>query len=185
MVLDESRGNLYLVNTNSNRIDVVSTSTQKLVKSITVGTTPLAAAMSSDNTTLYVTNSGVSTVSIIDLTQMAIAQTVAMPAKPQGIAVGGDGRALVSTLSTTTSLLILDKSQASGQELLTVATPPTASTPTQIGSTTVTRPTLAWNSKLITTPDGNYIIGLTTPTTTTTYLFVFMRVASARSSTSA
>ncbi len=57
MVLDESRGLLYLVNTNSNRIDVVSTSTQKLVRSISVGTTPLAAAISPDNSTLYVTNS--------------------------------------------------------------------------------------------------------------------------------
>jgi YVTN family beta-propeller protein len=173
IVLDESRGNLYLVNTNSNRIDVVSTSAQKLVRSILVGTTPLAAAMSMDNSTLYVTNSGVSTVSIIDLTQMAVVQTVAMPAKPQGVAVGGDGRALVSTLSTASSLLILDKTQAAGQELLTVQTPPTPSTPTQIGTTSVTRPTLAWNSKLITTPDGNFIIGLTTPTTTTTYLFVY------------
>ncbi len=96
-----------------------------------------------------------------------------MPAKPQGVAVGGDGRALISTLTTATSLLILDKTQAAGQELLTVLTPPTASTPTQIGTTSVTRPTLAWNSKLITTPDGNFIIGLTTPTTTTTYLFVY------------
>jgi YVTN family beta-propeller protein len=173
IVLDESRGNLYLVNTNSNKIDIVSTSTQKLVRSILVGTTPLAAAMSPDNSTLYVTNSGVSTVSIINLNQMAVSQTVAMPAKPQGVAVGGDGRALVSTLTTASSLLILDKSQAAGQELLTVQTPPTASTPTQIGTTSVTRPTLAWNSKLITTPDGNFIIGLTTPTTTTTYLFVY------------
>lgn len=173
MVLDESRGLLYLVNTNSNRIDVVSTSTQKVVRSISVGTTPLAAAKSPDNSTLYVTNSGVSTVSIIDLNQSAVTQTVAMPAKPQGVAVGGDGRALISTLTTATSLLILDKTQAAGQELLTVQTPPTASTPTQIGTTSVTRPTLAWNSKLITTPDGNFIIGLTTPTTTTTYLFVF------------
>src|ERR1035441_5242027 len=74
VVLDESRSVLYLVNTNSNRIDVISTSTQKLVRSILVGTTPLAAAMSTDNTTLYVTNSGVSTVSIIDLTKNAVSQ---------------------------------------------------------------------------------------------------------------
>ena len=173
VVLDESRSVLYLVNSNSNRIDVVSTTSNKLVRSILVGTTPLAAAMSMDNSTLYVTNSGVSTVSIISLAQNAVSQTVALPAKPQGIAVGGDGRALVSTLSTATSLLILDKAQAAGQELITVQAPPTASTPTQIGSTSVTRPTLAWNSKLITTPDGNFIIGLTTPTTTTTYLFVY------------
>ena len=173
VVLDESRGALYLVNTNGSRIDVVSTSTQKLVRSILVGTAPLAAAMSMDNATLYVTNSGVSTVSIIDLNYNAVTQTVALPAKPQGIAIGGDGRALVSTLGTGNTLLILDQSQAAGQQLIPVQTPPTASTPTQIGSSGVIRPTLAWNSKLTVTPDGQFIIGLTTPTTTSTYLFVY------------
>ncbi len=173
VVLDESRGVLYSVNTNSNKVDIVSTTTQKVIQSVLVGKSPLAAAMSPDNSTLYVTNSGVSTVSIIDLGYDAVTQTVALPAAPQGVAVGGDGRALISTLSTTQSLIILDKTQQAGQELIPVLTPPTPSTPTQIGSTTVVRPTLAWNSKLQTTPDGQFIIGLTTPTTTTTYLFVY------------
>ncbi len=173
VVLDESRGFLYVVNSNSNRVDIVNTGTEKMTQSILVGKAPLAAAMSPDNSTLYVTNSGSSTVSIIDLKFDSVTQTVALPAAPQGVAVGGDGRALVSTLSSTQSLLILDKSQSAGQELIPVQTPPTASTPTQIGSTTVIRPTLAWNSKLQTTPDGQFIIGLTTPTTTTTYLFVY------------
>ena len=83
-----------------------------------------------------------------------------------------DGRS-ISTLSTTPVFSFSTRSQAAGQQLLTVQTPPTPSTPTQIGSTSVTRPTLAWNSKLIPTPDGQFIIGLTTPTTTTTYLFVY------------
>jgi YVTN family beta-propeller protein len=173
LVLDQTRGLLYVVNSNSNRVDIVGIASQKTVQSILVGKTPLAAAMSKDNSTLYVTNSAASTVSIIDLNFKAVTQTVALPAAPQGVAVGGDGRALVSTLSATASLLILDKSQQAGQELIPVQTPPTPSTPTQIGSTTVTRPTLAWNSKLQTTPDGQFIIGLTTPTTTTTYLFVY------------
>ena len=62
VVLDESRGQLYLVNSNGNKVDVVRTASNKLVRSIYVGTLPLAAAMSPDNSTLYVTNSGVSTV---------------------------------------------------------------------------------------------------------------------------
>lgn len=164
---------IYLVNTNSNRIDVVSTGTQKLVRSIPVGKTPLAAAISMDNSTRYVTNSGVSTVSIISLNSNSVTATVALPAVPQGIEVGGDGLALISTLSTTESLIVLDQSQAAGQQLSAIQTPPTPSTPTQIGSTSVTRPTLAWNSKLVRTPDRQFIIGLTTPTTTTTYLFVY------------
>jgi YVTN family beta-propeller protein len=173
VVLDESRGQLYVVNTNSNRVDIVNAASQKVTQSILVGKAPLAAAMSMDNSTLYVTNSGSSTVSIIDLKFASVTATVALPAVPQGVAVGGDGRALVSTLSSTSSLLILDKSQQGNQQLIPVQTPPTPSTPTQIGSTGATRPTLAWNSKLQTTPDGHFIIGLTTPTTTTTYLFVY------------
>jgi YVTN family beta-propeller protein len=174
VVLDESRSQLYLVNSNGSKVDVVNTASNKLVRSILVGTMPLAAAMSPDNSTLYVTNSGVSTVSIIDLGSMAVVQTVSLPAKPQGVAVGGDGRALISTIgSAANSLLILDKSQAAGQQLIPVLSPPSPSTPTQIGSSGVTRPTLAWNSKLTRTPDGNFIIGLTMPSTTSTYLFVY------------
>src|SRR3569833_1225800 len=45
VVLDESRGMLYVVNTNANRVDIVSASTQKLVRSILVGTSQLAAVL--------------------------------------------------------------------------------------------------------------------------------------------
>ncbi len=178
LVLDEARGQLYLVNRSSNRIDIWGTAQNALVRSITVGVSPLAAAMSPDGGYLYVTNSGNATLSVIDLNAQVVAQTVALPAAPQGVAVGGDGRALISTVGTGTgnppanTLLIFDRTQQSSQQLIPVQTPPPASTTTTTTTVTLTRPQTPFNSKLITTPDGQFIIGLTNPGTTT-YMFVY------------
>ncbi len=172
IVLDEARQRLYLVNTNNNRIDVYSTSANQLTTSVTVGKLPLAAAISMDGAYLYVTNSGSSTVNVIDLTRLQVTQTVSLPAVPEGVEVGIDGRALISTRATN-SLLIFDQTQASGLQLTAVPEPPTPSTPAPLQGQTLTRPQTTFYSKLIRTPDGSYIIGLTSPTTTQTYLFVY------------
>src|SRR5450432_1796169 len=128
MVLDELRQRLYLVNTNNNRVDVYSISTHQSIGSVTVGTLPLAAAMSMDGSTLYVTNSKSTSLSVIDLGQLRVTQTVSLPAVPEGVEVGVDGRALIGTLATN-SLLIFDQTQTTGQQLTAVLTPPTPSTP--------------------------------------------------------
>jgi len=172
MVLDQSRGLLYLVNSGASRIDIVSTSTNAVVGNIPVSTGPLAEAMSPDNAYLYVTSSTSNTVTVIALGGGGVVQTIAI-SQPQGIAVGGDGRALISTLSAATPLLIFDRTQATGSQLISVVTPPPPSTPTPLPSTTLTRPTTTFLSKLATTPDGNYIVGITNPTTTTSYMFVY------------
>jgi DNA-binding beta-propeller fold protein YncE len=49
IVLDEVRGRIYSVNSTANRIDVLSLSERKVMKSIAVGNFPLAAAISPDN----------------------------------------------------------------------------------------------------------------------------------------
>src|SRR3954466_14192190 len=49
MILDESRQRLYLVNQDSSRIDILSTTTNAVIGSIAVGQGPLAAAMSMDS----------------------------------------------------------------------------------------------------------------------------------------
>ena len=179
LVLDEARNRIYLVNTAANRIDIFSTSTNAVVGNLPVGTGPLAAAMSSDNNWLYVTNAASLSLSVIDLSQGSfglVSQTLTMPAQPQGVAVGGDGRALVSTQGTTgglNTLLIFDRTQLAGNQLTSVVTPPPPSTPAPLPSTTLARPTTTFLSKLATTPDGRYIVGLTNPSTTQTYMFVY------------
>ena len=191
LVLDEPRGQIYLVNTAANRIDILNTATNTIAGSIPVGTGPLSAAMSMDNNFLYVTNGTSLTLSVINLQMMAVTQTVTLPATPQGVEVGADGRALVSTVGTGTStaavntLLIYDQTQPTGSpnQLIAVATPPTPTTPSPLPSQTLAKPDTTFTGKLVRTPNGQYIVGLTNPATNVctgstaatgcTYLFVY------------
>ncbi|MES1257688.1 MAG: hypothetical protein ABUS51_04630 [Acidobacteriota bacterium] len=176
VVLDESRHLLYLVNTAANRVDLFSTSTNSVIGNITVGTGPLAAAMSMDNAYLYVTNGGSLNVSVIDLNGRFVARSFTVPAAPQGVEVGADGTALITTAGTTggaNTLLVYDASQSDAGQLTAVATPPPPSTPTPLPPQTLARPDTTFFSKLIRTPNGQYIIGLTIPSATQTYLFVY------------
>jgi YVTN family beta-propeller protein len=177
VVMDESRQQLYLVNSAKNRVDILNMTTNTVVSSVNVGVAPLAAAMSMDNAFLYVTNSKSSTLSVISLTATGgpqVIQTVTLPAVPEGVAVGGDGRALIGTQGTN-SLLIFDQTQVAGAQLTPVSTPPPPSTPSPLPTTTTTRPQTTFNGKLIRTPDGLFIVGLTNPGANgaNTYLFVY------------
>ena len=179
IVLDQSRGLIYLVNTAGNRIDILSTATNSLTGSIIVGRGPLAAAMSMDNAWLYVTNGTDSTLSVISLASQTVTQIVTLPAAPQGVEVGSDGRALVTTAGTGTAalpantLIIFDQTQPAGSQLTAVVTPPAPSTPTPLTPQTLAAPDTKFYSKLARTPNGQYIVGLFSPTTATTYMFVY------------
>src|SRR5688572_21149674 len=116
IVLDESRGRIYTVNSTANRIDVLSLSERKLMMSIAVGNFPLAAAISPDSAYLYVSNTQSASLSIIDLGTNSVMNTVSLPAKPEGVSVGADGRVLVTTQGTGTNnalntLLLVDRTQ--------------------------------------------------------------------------
>src|SRR6266536_1959657 len=67
IVLDEQRGRLYLVNSNTNAVDIYDYAHQNLSTSIRVGTTSLAAAISMDGRYLYVSNNKSASLSVIDL----------------------------------------------------------------------------------------------------------------------
>jgi DNA-binding beta-propeller fold protein YncE len=174
IVLDESRTRLYLVNSSANSVQVWDYTQQTMLGSITVGTRPLGAAMSMDNSLLYVTNHDSSTLSVISLAAGygAVTNTVALPAQPEGVAVGLDGRAVISTdgsstASTVNTLLIFDGTQAVSQQVLAVPFPPAAVTPPSLNSPTFPKPTTQFNGKLQTTPDGRYIIGVSSITNNT------------------
>ncbi len=176
LVLDESRQRIYLINNGSNTVDIFSISGQTVIQSVPVGRIPLAGAMSLDKSVLWVTNQQDSSVSIIDLNALAVIQTISLPAAPQGVEVGADGRALVSTAGTTggaNTLVIVDPTQAAANAVTAVITPPPPSPSNVLPTTTLTRPDTTFPSKLIRTPDGQYIVGLTNPSTTSTYLFVY------------
>lgn len=175
MVLDEARQQIYLVNPTKNTVDIFSTATNTVVRSVGVGNGPLAAAISMDSHYLYVTNARSSTLSVIDLGNLSSSPlTITLPAVPEGVAVGLDGRALIGTQATN-SLLIFDQTLSAGQQLTAVLTPPPPSTPAPLPAQTATRPQTTFNSKLIRTPDGQFIVGLTNPGNNgaNTYLFVY------------
>lgn len=169
VVLDESRGRLYLVNSAANRVDVYSYTQNMLLGSIKVGTLPFAAAMSMDSSRLYVTNNSSSTLSVIDLGGGIgnLSASIALPAKPEGVEVGNDGRVLISTQGTGTNtatpqnvLLIYDPLQGSGAQIQPVNFPPTPTTPATLATFTTARPTTTFRGKLIRTPDGRLIVGV-------------------------
>ena len=166
-VLDETRGRIYLVNLTANRVDVYSYLERTLIKAFPTGDTPIAAAMSMDAQYLYVTNNGGSSLTVVDLRTDSVVQTVALNAKPEGLETGIDGRVLISTEGTSStdqinSLVLYDPRQSLGSQVNAVAFPPPPATPSPLNSVTIGRPTTTFRGKLARTPDGNFIIGLST-----------------------
>ncbi len=160
LLLDEPRQRLYLVNNSANRIEVWSTQTRQYLASISTGNNsqPDAIALSPNNNTLYASASGTSALKIIDLTKATpTIATIALVASPQGIAVGKDGRVLISTVGNAgqNNLLIYDPQANS---LNNVAVAPAAATPPTLPAPSG-RAYLSYHSKLLTTKDGNTIIG--------------------------
>ena len=185
LVLDESRQRLYLVNSPANRVDVYDYSVKGIIGWFDVGTTPLSAALSMDNKFLYVTNHDSSSLSVISLTPIgnqilgSVVNTVSLPAKPEGVAVGFDGRVLISTDGSTTTgtsgtLLLFDGSQASLNQVLPVAFAPPMTTPAALQALPNTRPTTLFNGRLLPTPDGAFIVGVSEINTNiSTVVFVY------------
>ncbi|MBL8294103.1 MAG: hypothetical protein JNN08_19825 [Bryobacterales bacterium] len=179
LVLDEARSRLYLVNTNSNRIEVYSLAQRRFLTPVNVDTQPLAAAMSRSGRALYVTAHTGGALNVIDLETLQVVNRVSLPARPEGVAVGGDDRVLISTVGTGTGnqlsiLLIYDPSAPAGTQALSavpIAPPPPANPllpPQNFG-----RPGLTNRSFLATSQDGNWIVGVNIPTTTDRAVFVY------------
>jgi YVTN family beta-propeller protein len=179
IVLDELRHRLYLVNSNANRIDVYDYEAKQVAGQIPVGTMPIAAAMSMDGAYLYVSNNSNASLSVISLANNSVVQTVSLPARPEGVEVGDDGRVLITTQGTGTNnaqntLLLFDRNQQLAQQVLPVTFPPPPPTPTQLPQIQLGRALTTFRGKLIRTPDGKFIVGLTTfNNNATTYVFVY------------
>ncbi|MGB7721096.1 MAG: hypothetical protein WBL65_14415 [Bryobacteraceae bacterium] len=180
IVLDEARQQLYLVNNTTSLVYIFNYTTNQIVGTISVGKTPLAGAMSMDGNWLYVTSSGNSTLNVIDLNRGMVTQTVALTSAPQGVEVGADGRALISMVGTGVvsgvpqgTLAVYDQNQSAGSQVQYVNVPALPTTPAPLPAPTLTRPTTTFSGKLLRTPDGQHIVGVITPTSSTTYVFVY------------
>jgi len=104
LALDEPRQVLYVANFTANRIDVVSTPSGAIERSINVASQPSSLALSPDGRYLVVGHYGNFTapntprnaVSVIDLEAQS-RRTFGMADPPFGVAFGIDGRALIVT----------------------------------------------------------------------------------------
>src|SRR5271157_3728604 len=188
IVLDQTRQLLYLVSNSTSQVIVVDYTTGIVVNHIAVGKSPVGGAISMDGNFLYVTSgatptqtaSGSPLLNVIDLSQNRVVQSVVLPSIPQGVEVGNDGRALVSMLGTGVvsgipqgTLAVFDRTLNTGQQLLPVTVPALPTTPAPLPATTLTRPTKIFTGSLLRTPEGQFIVGVITPTASSTYIFVY------------
>lgn len=97
----------YVVNTGSNNISVIDTTTDTVASTITVGTTPAYIVIT--GTKAYVANQWSNSVSVIDTTTDTVTATIAVGTNPIQIAIAGTkayvacyGSNSVSVIDTTT-----------------------------------------------------------------------------------
>jgi uncharacterized protein (TIGR03437 family) len=173
IVLDESRTQLYLVNSNINRVDVYNYRTRAFVTGITTDALPVSAALSRDRQSLYVTAYGGATLDIIDLNVGIVRSRVPLPTNPEGVAVGADGRVLVTAVgvgtATANTLLIVDPAAGSWANVPVV---PPASTPPVLPAPNG-RTFLSYRSRLLATPDGKWIVGANGTSATGKVVFLY------------
>lgn len=176
IVLDEARRRLYVINANSNRLEVYSLPPNPIRQTATVALDayPLSAAMSPDGRFLYVAAYTASSLNVVDLETLRVVNRASVPARPEGVAVGFDGRVLVTTIGTgpgnsQNTLLVYDPDRAAFDSVVFV--PPTAQVP--VGSPAAGRQFLASRSQLMATPDGQHIIGVNIPNNNNRAIFVY------------
>jgi uncharacterized protein (TIGR03437 family) len=169
LVFDEGRNRLYVINSTQNRVEVYAPAQRTLLTPIPVDALPVAAALSRSGQYLYVTSFSAGVLDVIDLTSNTVTAHVSLPAAPEGVAVGADERVLITSPGTGTAanplntFLLYDP--ASGNVTsLPIKLPGPANPTTSQGIS---------RSRLIATPDGNYIIGLNNPNTTSRQIFVY------------
>lgn len=83
ILLDDTRGRVYVTNSGYNRIEVFDTVKQKLLDPIPVGQLPHQMALGLDGVTLYVGNTGGEVIDIVDLDAGRTVDKVGFPPLPR------------------------------------------------------------------------------------------------------
>jgi uncharacterized protein (TIGR03437 family) len=169
LVFDQPRNRLYVVNSTQNRIEVYNPAQRTLLTPIAVDQLPIATAQSRNGRYLYVTSYNTGVLDVIDLDSSTVTARVSLPAAPEGVAVGADERVLITSSGTGTAAnpqntFLLYDPTSGNVTALPIRLPGPANPTINQG---VSR------SRLIATPDGNYIIGLNNPNTTSRQIFVY------------
>ncbi|PWT99660.1 MAG: hypothetical protein C5B51_26645 [Terriglobia bacterium] len=177
IVLDESRGRIYLTSPLQSLVQIYSIQQQRFLTPIQTDATPLAAALSRDRKFLYVACYDSSALDVIDLDGPGVVARAGLPSRPEGVAVGGDGRVLISTSGNGTNgtanvLLLYDPSPNASQVLASIPVAPPASTPPTLPPPSG-RPFLATHSQLVATRDGATIVGINAISAAAVAVFVY------------
>ena len=98
---------LYVSNLGSNTVTIIDTSTNLVIKNLTVGPNPAGMALTPDGSKAYVANNGGDTISVIDAATLSELPTIQVGNQPTGIAITPDGKkAFVSNFQDNTVSII-------------------------------------------------------------------------------
>jgi uncharacterized protein (TIGR03437 family) len=159
IALDEPRSSLYAANFTAGQVEVISTTSNRLVSSLRVGGQPSGLCLSPDGRHLLVTNynnfggpnlSSVVLINLNDLTR----QNYAMSNAPLGCAFGADGIALIIT---TVDLVKFRVNGGTFEQVTTIASLAQQALPV----TSPTFPREITRASMAASGDGNYIFGAT------------------------
>jgi gliding motility-associated-like protein len=102
---------VYVANINSNTISVISTATNTVLSTISVGPSPLGVCFSPDGKRAYVTHITTSSVSVINTSTASVITTVHVGNYPYGIGASPDGKTIYTAntqASTVTAINTAD-----------------------------------------------------------------------------
>ncbi|WP_197040267.1 YncE family protein [Mycobacterium sp. URHB0044] len=135
-VVATSNGKVYVANSGSGTVSVISTSTNKVTKTIQVGSSPQGLAVSPDGSKVYVANSGSGTVSVISTSSDALVDvnpvtwwavdSIAVGSSPTGLAVSPDGSRLYVANKGSGTVSVINTASYGVTNTITAGTQPTS-----------------------------------------------------------
>ncbi len=107
-VLNPADTLLYVTNTDSNTISVISTATNTIIATISGLWYPGGIAISQSGSTLYVSNGGAGTVSVIDTSTNSITNTIRVGSDPGSLAISPSGTLMYVTNYGSGTVSVID-----------------------------------------------------------------------------
>jgi len=98
----------YVANLSSNNVSVINTATNKLVATISVGTSPFSVAITPNGLYAYVTNSGSNNVSVINTSTNTVVDTISVGTSPSSIAITPNGLYAYVTNSGSNNVSVIN-----------------------------------------------------------------------------
>ena len=100
-------GRALVVNTGSNSISIIDVNRLTTLATIAVGSSPIAATISSDGSKAYVANYTAGTVSVIDLTALQLSSTITVGGNPLSLALDSSGNLWVGENNNSIKRVVL------------------------------------------------------------------------------